>query len=441
MLRGDGVRVVLLTYHYPPDAEVGGLRARKVAESFRERGDSVVVIAAAGPDQPPDAGDEGIRVIRVRPGAGLRGLYHRLRRSPGGASADETQPAGADAADGAAWTPPDHVSFLRRHVSAAMWLPDDRQGWIRPAARTAIRLARNGVDLIYSTAPPFSAHLAALLAHRRTGVRWVAEFRDPWTGNPWKPAFVRTVWSDALERRLERACLRAADRVVAVTDATAAHFRARLPDRERERVIVVRNGIDALETEPSTQSVVRNVVYVGSLYQKRDPIPFLAVVARMNADGALPPGFHVDFIGDCRWFHGRSIEEWVNEHGLGGVVRFAGRLPHEACIERVSDADLLLLLAQDQPLQVPNKLYEYLGARRRILAFADAGGETARMLETVGGHYVVDGDDAALVERVVHASISEPLDGVPVGPEATLREWTTERQLESLHRNLRMNGR
>ena len=96
-----------------------------------------------------------------------------------------------------------------------------------------------------------------------------------------------------------------------------------------------------------------------------------------------------------------------------------------------AESDLLLLLAQGQPDQVPQKLYEYLGTRVPILAFADAEGESARMLARAGGHFVVFGDDAAGAEAALEQALTT-LDGTPAGDHAVLTEWTTDGQLRRL---------
>jgi hypothetical protein len=127
------------------------------------------------------------------------------------------------------------------------------------------------------------------------------------------------------------------------------------------------------------------------------------------------------------------VEKEIDALGLTAVVQIRDWLPHEAVKTLVEESDALLLLAQEQPDQVPNKLYEYLGTRRPILAFADPAGETARMLERVGGHYVVTGKDAAAVERAVQDVLHAARSGAwTVTDDTVLKEWTTEVQMKKL---------
>jgi glycosyltransferase involved in cell wall biosynthesis len=425
-------RVILLAYHFPPTSEVGALRAQKIAESFVRRGAHVHVITVELPGSASTPDTEGITVHRVRPHLDLRGLYRRFTRR-----GRAEPPATGSGAKEETWRPPERNSFIKRHVSAAMWLPDDHQGWVMPAARRACELAVGGCDLLYSTSPPPSVHLAGLLTRWRARIPWVAEFRDPWTDNPGKPSFVRSRWSDAAERFLERRCLSSASGVVTVTESAAERFRTRLREQSASKVIVVRNGIDHLDPPFEPRTTVERVIYVGSLYKDRDPRPFLRAVSQLARSGRLSSAFTVELIGDCRSLLGVSIEAFVQTEGLDGIVRFTDTIPHSEALARLRDADLLLLLAQHQPLQVPNKLYEYLGARRPILAFADAEGETARMLRDLGGHSVIDHDDEPLILSVVEAAIAGKAENpASIRRESILQDWTSERQLRHLHSEL-----
>jgi len=141
----------------------------------------------------------------------------------------------------------------------------------------------------------------------------------------------------------------------------------------------------------------------------------------------------VDFIGACRSIGPVSVEKEIGMLGLTDVVHIQDWVPRAAAKAFVDDADVLLLLAQQQPDQVPNKLYEYLGTRRPILAFADADGETARMLRQVGGHHVITGDDAAEVERTLdEVLVSAACGSGAKADDTVLKEWTTEVQMKRL---------
>jgi hypothetical protein len=264
------------------------------------------------------------------------------------------------------------------------------------------------------------------------------EQRDPWADSDWKPWWVRSRVADALDARLERLCLRRADLVVTVSEGIRRRLAARLPARDWSRLLVVRNGIESLAS--SVRSGRRpgpvRIVYTGTFYNGRDPRPFLrgfAAVCRKRRLG--PEQVRVDFIGACRSLEGRgvSVEKEIEALGLTDVVHIQDWLPHATAKALVEEADVLLLLAQEQPDQVPNKLYDYLGTRRPILAIADADGETAWMVRRVGGHHVVIGNNEAEVEGALEKLlVSAPHGDGATMDETVLKEWTTEVQMKRL---------
>jgi glycosyltransferase involved in cell wall biosynthesis len=427
------MKIVLVAYHFPPDPAVGGLRASKIAHAMRSRGHDVCVIA--GPLDPAVAGqghngDAAIRVQRITPLFDLRKAYAKLiggLRSRGRAngSAPALEVPGS-------WGRPAQQPAWKRVMMSIVWLPDDKQGWVIPAARAAADEIRRGAQLLYTTSPPPSAHIVGLRARGQTGVRWAMEFRDPWTDNPSKPAFVRSVISERIEGWLERRCLHTADHIVTVTEATARRLRARMPAAHADRLMVVRNGIDAtsLPREPVTGPPT--IVYVGNLYSGRDPRPFFNAVGRLRARRALPEPLRIEFIGQCEYYEGTAVDDIANAAGVLDMLARVGTLSHAECLRRLRSAHALLLLAQGQPDQVPNKLYEYLGAGRPVIAFVDEGGETATMLNRANSRFQVYADDPAHAEAAIKSALDAAATETGALDQEVLREWSTPNQLDRL---------
>ncbi|MBK8005449.1 MAG: glycosyltransferase family 4 protein [Gemmatimonadetes bacterium] len=426
------MRIVLISYHYPPARAVGGLRAAKDAEALRAAGHEIHVIAAQVPEahSPRTTTPSGIVVERVHCWPSPRQLWVRWRTRGARAQTHQT----VSSTPGPA-RPPREPPTWKRWIFSLLWLPDDLQGFIIPAARAARRAFPGGPDLVVTSAPPFSVHLAAMLVATQ-GVRWIAEFRDPWTDNPGKPAAQRSALSERIERWLEARTLNCAERVVAASDGISRVLRPKLPTERQDRVLVVRNGIDWLA--PPAPPVAagprpRRIVHAGVFYLGRDPRLFLRALAEVVRQDRLGPAdLVVELVGQCRSFGEVSVEAEVRALGLDSVVRFTDWLPHERTQDLLRTADALLLLAQGQPDQVPNKLYEYLGTRRPILAFVDAGGETARMLQEAGGHAVVASSDLTDAVDAVRAVLGRKAGWVSVPDPLVLGRWTTPVQMRRL---------
>lgn len=429
------MNIVLVAHNFPPDRYVGAFRAAKVAEALRTAGHHVDVITARGS---PDEGrlrvdEQGLRVHTVPVIPHPRELYvwgkHRLRRDGavvhGGSEGGESSDALPDREDVPVW---------KRLILSSLWIPDDLQGFILPAIARALPLVRKGADMIYTTAPPFSDHLVGLLLKALTHVQWVAEFRDPWTDNPERPLRVRSRPADAINRWLERRCLANADRVVAVAESTAELLAAKMPPSRRDRLVLALNGIDRIDPEVPAPTASRpfHIVYTGTFHGGRDPRPFLAALAALvKRRGLGADDLQVELIGRSRRYHSLSVERLASDLGIGDLVRFIDWLPQETARDHMRRADLLLLFFRGHRIQIPNKLYDYLGVRRPILALADPDAEVTRMLQRVGGHYVVTDDDASSLELALETALrrrNEPF----AGSEELLREWSSDVQLEHL---------
>ncbi|MDX1577308.1 MAG: glycosyltransferase, partial [Gemmatimonadota bacterium] len=333
--------------------------------------------------------------------------------------------------------PPDPLDpgpALRRWITATLRFPDGQLGFLPPAVGAALDPAHPPPDIVYTTGPPVTAHLTGLTLHALSGRPWIAEYRDPWLvdGAPCRPPALRCAWTDRCERWLEGRCLAAAAEVIAVSKGIAAEVAPRRAELGRPPPKVVLNGIPDLAPlgEPR-RSGPRRILHLGNLYAFRDPRPFLEGLAALLAERSWgPTDIEVEMLGEPP---AAPFRRFASSLGLDEVVRFTGWVDHETGQDRLRRADVLLLLAQGQPLQIPNKLYEYLGSRRPILAFADPEGETARMLRRAGGGVILTG---AEVPARIAAELSGLLDhgrDVAAGADLdVLEEWKTERQMRRL---------
>jgi len=420
------MRILVVAFYYPPDSAVGAIRPAKIVRALEARGHDVQVIAAAGATQTNDPPN----VHRVRPMRNPREFYHSLKPAEKRAAV-EAAAAAASAGAGV----PSRVPAWRRHIFSFLWLPDDKQGFIWPAYRVAQELARDKpFDLIYTSAPPTSVHLVGLLFSKATGARWIEEFRDPWLDGVQKPWHVRSALSDAAERRLERACLKQAAEVVTVTYTAGEKIDVKRKELSRPLTRVVLNGIDDIATTPAPNSDgPLRAVHTGSLYVGRDPRPLLSAVGALRRQGQLVGrGVILEFIGDARWYGDVSLEEFAKAEGIEDVLRLRDAVPHAEIAKILASADLLVLLAQQQPVQVPNKLYEYLGQRKPILAFADEDGETTAMLRRGGRHFVVTERNGADATTIIRDAFEAAGSGSWAPDDDQLAVWRTDRQMAAL---------
>jgi glycosyl transferase family 1 len=281
---------------------------------------------------------------------------------------------------------------LPKWPAANVSWPDEHAGWIPAATWHALRAVRRyRPQVIYSTASPVSAHVVAMLVSRRTGLPWVADFRDAWTLAPTRERVVKPL--ARASSKLERAFVRQA-RVVTIVDESIEVDG--LPPTDPRRVLI-RNGVDPDDVpEFNGQSVSGRftLAHVGKMYGKRDGAPvFAALRALVDRGDVDPRRLEVRIVGRT------SVSPGVDLDGIR--VTHTGYVDHAAAVAEMQAADVLLLYVPDRNWPAPGKIYEYLVAGRPVLCVAPADNFSRRLVgELTAGPGVDPGDQPAIEEAI-----------------------------------------
>lgn len=299
---------------------------------------------------------------------------------------------------------------VARRASAALLVPDTYLGWFPFALRAALAEARAGsFDAVYSTSPPETSHLVADAVRARTGLKWIADFRDPWMNlRLLEPA---SALHARLHRALEARVCGHADVVVVTTQWHESVLRGAYP---RCRVERVPNGYDGEEVHAVAQlSPARSpmrFVHAGMLTQKRSAVPFLEALAAFFARRPQARGdVEVDFVGAREDENERAVERL----GLVDRVRFQTSVAHDDVLRLERRAHVLLLIKHMDSRYdglVPGKLYEYVGLARPVLALAPAG-EARSLVETLRRGESVDPRDVEGIARKIELLYGRFRDG------------------------------
>lgn len=294
----------------------------------------------------------------------------------------------------------------RVHHALTRWLlvSDEQAGWYPFALAAASDLIRRGgIDAIYTTSTPYTAHLVGLRLKQRFGLPWVADLRDPWSDN----TAIRppTAWHRQRIRRWEQQVISAADRVTLVSEPMAQDFRAAYPQVEPQRFLFLPNGFDwddFAHTEPAGRQPGRmGIVYSGSFYGQRSSQPFLDALRNVLDSDNLPrAAIHVRLVGNV----GQATIDQVTALGLGDVVEATGYLAHRQSVAYVLGADVLLLMIAPGPGSagvLTGKIFEYLAARRPILALTPPSAAADLIRDSRAGVVIDPGDGPAIERQLV----------------------------------------
>lgn len=253
-------------------------------------------------------------------------------------------------------------------------MPDARAGWLFTARRKALKLAQQyHVDAVLTTGPPHSVHFAGRYVQQQLGIRWIADLRDPWAEIHYNQLLPRSNWAHAVDEHLEEQVLRRADETVVVSRGMADLFGKKI-DRDYH---VITNGYDPTdfpvkETDDVDQGVIR---HVGSISEGSVPSDLLKAMAQLPTDQRP----QIEFIGNT---HQRVID-LVNRFGLFDHIRFIPYMPHDQAIQKMRQADALLLSIPEvdhNELIVTGKLFDYLGTKRPILCLGPVDGDAAHII-------------------------------------------------------------
>ena len=332
-----------------------------------------------------------------------------------------------------------HLSIGGRYPRA-LALPDRWASWSIFAVRMAKRLAaERRIDALMSTFPVATAHQIGLKVAQRTGLPWIAEFRDPmWQGDYPPDPLVNRYWLD-----LERKVLAHAAAAILVTPSARADYAQRYPQiAKQSRLHLIENGYDEAAFQAAEARIANRpygesrrdgpvtLLHSGVIYpSERNPSQLFRAIADLKCTG------HVDATilrvilraaGDTNAF-----EKTVRELGISDIVSFERGIAYEEALEEMLCVDgLLLLQASNCNAQIPAKAYEYLRARRPILALTDPIGDTARLVLSTSAGIVARLDSrseiaAALTRFVRSARKHEPNHRHQAALDAYSREAQT----------------
>ena len=297
-----------------------------------------------------------------------------------------------------------HLSVFGRYPHR-LAIPDRWCTWKLWAVPAAIKIIKQEhVDALWSTFPIATAHAIGLEVAKRTGLPWVAEFRDPmWQGDYPPDPVQNRVW-----RTMELAVAKQAARVVVVTPGAKDVYTARFgPDASKLELI--ENGYDE-ETFQRAASRVANetgtdrpfsLVHSGLVYpSERDPSQLFEALAALASQGILnAQNFRLVLRASG---NENSYRERLARMKIDHFVALAPAVDYLSALQEMLSADgLLILQASNCNEQIPAKLYEYLRAGRPILALTDPRGDTARTLNATGGGMVARLDSAEDIERAL----------------------------------------
>jgi hypothetical protein len=367
------LRILIVTYHFPPDGEIGAVRPHQLARHLPSFGfEPWVLTVEPRFAESPQAGSVpiGVSEERIRRTVVDATLWDRIVRLKALKSSSTPTTSGG--------RPPRTVGPI---MAGARWWAARRDrwaGWYRPAVEAGDALIRSvGADVLLSTSPP---RVAARVAHelaRRHRLPWVMDLRDPYLAES-----ARGTLADGLLRRVLDGQLRSHARQARLLVHNTERLRqltCRLVPGVEDRTLCIPNGLDPewRPPPPDASPEVFRVSHYGYIMGRRSPAVFFQGV-KIWLETARPDTTRVSIRLVGAGFDDAARQASVL--GLERLVELHPPVPRREIAAMMAGDFALLLLANAQPLQVPGKTYEYLASGRRIVALTEHDSATAEVL-------------------------------------------------------------
>jgi glycosyltransferase involved in cell wall biosynthesis len=398
-------KLLLISYYAPPCGTIGSFRPAQFLMYLPRRGWQCTVLTTTESSYRRDG-------YSLDHDLGGRVEDSRLIRIPAIGPFSGPQPASLSEEWNSGSKPA--IRFARR-VAATILSPDRHITWLPLAVRGGLNASRSS-DLLYAQGPPFTNHIVGIVLKRLTGTPLVSMFEDPWLG------MGHRVWHSRAQRRIqlrqERSVIRYSDLILTGTDG----FREDLLDRHGRsfdsKILTLRMGdmgitahavgVPRSHPEPSKDEIT--LVYAGSLRRSAqyDAAGLLYGLARLQAH-------HPEIAARVRLTVYGAVDEYYRQLGhrlgLDSAIDFAGFVPHEQAVAAMEAADGLVLLigtgSRSLRMYTSGKIYQYMAARRPILALVPSDGEAATLVRRHNLGLVIPPDDPGEIADAIARFVRE----------------------------------
>lgn len=297
---------------------------------------------------------------------------------------------------------------LMLYIRGNFFIPDARVLWVKPSVSFLREYIQNqDIETIITTGPPHSLHLIGLrLKEVNPELRWIADFRDPWTTIGYHTALKLTEKSKQKHLALESDVLNSADQLITTSFQTKTEFE----QKTKTPIEVITNGYEEMSVDAELSENF-TISHIGSLLNERNPKVLWEVLAELIDENLVfKDFFELKLIGKIS----ESVLDSAYEFGLKNFISVVGYLNHKDAVESQRSSQMLLLIEIDKPETcgiIPGKFFEYLASRRPILAIGPEGWDVAQIISETNSGECFTYNEKARLKSYIKMSFKAYLNG------------------------------
>lgn len=313
------------------------------------------------------------------------------------------------------------------YVRGNYFIPDARIGWVKPSVACLLDyISKEQIETIITTGPPHSLHLIGLQLKERLGVKWLADFRDPWTSIGYHKQLKLTKKSELKHKTLEKQVLNGCDQIIVTSKTTKKEFQS----MTNKPIEVITNGYDVAPTSKIELDTKFTISHIGSMLSKRNPEVLWQVLSDLVKENKqFQNDLRLNFIG----LLSDDVLETIQKHNLSNYINNICYISHNEAIAYQKKSQILLLVeidSEDTKCIIPGKLFEYMVSNRPVIALGPQQSDVETIIkETNTGHYFYY-DDYESLKRVLlnhYAAFQKnTLQSHPIGLQKYSRKSLTK---------------
>ncbi len=390
-------KVLIITYYWIPSGGAGVQRWVKFAKYLRDYGWEPIIYTPENPEYPSiDYSFEkdipaDIQVIKTpiwEPYDIYRNLTGKKGQKINAGFISENKKQ--------SWK--DKLSIW---IRGNFLIPDPRRFWIKPSIKfLANYIKDNPVDAIITTGPPHSMHLIGLgLKKKLPSLPWLADFRDPWTNIDFYKDLNLSWISDKIHHLYENKVIQNADCVTVVSNGMREEFELMNP----KKLEVITNGYDSSDAENLTIEFDSKftISHIGTLNAARNPRTLWKVLGQISAENKeFATDLQIQLVGKVDF----SIIEDIKLYQLENNLNKIDYLTHSEAILKQQSSQVLLLLINNSANAkgiLTGKFFEYLAAKRPVLAIGPTDGDVAKILTETNAGRMADFEDENETKKII----------------------------------------
>lgn len=398
------MKVLIITYYWPPAGGPGVQRWLKFVKYLPDFGIEPIVYIPENPTYPLI--DEGL-LSEVNPNVTI--LKQKITEPYAWASAFSK--SSTKKISSGIIPNKKKQSFLQRimlWVRGNLFIPDARVLWVKPSVNYLSKyIKENGIDTVITTGPPHSLHLIGMRLKELHPVKWIADFRDPWTTIGYHKELKLSASAEKKHKDLEKRVLTGADSILVTSPTTKAEFQL----LTHKPIDVITNGYDTETVAKQPLDEKFTLAHIGSFLSERNPQMLWNALVELLAE---IPDFHTYFKLKLIGAVSAEVLQSIDKAGLSGYVNSLGYVPHSVAVAEQRKSQVLLLIeidSEDTRCIIPGKLFEYMVSERPILAIGPDGADFASIIKTTNTGVFSLYSDKELIKKTILSYFNQYKEG------------------------------